>query len=118
MHTSSDLWTEINFYVQVVAGKTVMCIVNFIDEVKRLHLTSKEYLKTKIEATRIELIHAEENMRTLLVYIENCMADLFTSYIQLLEPYLRRIENTMELLSHRVIDFEDKISGRYSLTPF
>jgi hypothetical protein len=50
-------------------------------------------------------------MKHLLTYVENYLADLLASYIQLLEPYLTSIENTIELLSRRVIDFEDKISG-------
>jgi hypothetical protein len=91
-------------------------VVNFINEVKTLHLASKEYLKTKIEAARIEIMHAEDNMKHLLMYVEHYLADLFTSYIQLLEPYLTSIENTVELLSRRVIDFEDKISGKSSLS--
>jgi RecB family endonuclease NucS len=91
-------------------------VVNFINEIKRLHLASKEYLKTKIEVARIEIMHAEENMKHLLTYVEHSLADLFTRNIQLLEPYLTSIENTMELLSRRVIDFEDKISGKNSLT--
>jgi hypothetical protein len=90
--------------------------VNFINEVKRLHLASKEYLTTKIEAARIEIMHAEENMIHLLTYVEHCLADHFTRHIQLLEPYLTSIENIMELLSRTVIDFEDKISGKKSLT--
>lgn len=98
--------------MQVVAGKTVMFVINFIDEIKRLHTASKEYLKTKIEATRLQILHVEENMKHLLTYVENYLADLLASYIQLLEPYLTSIENTIELLSRRVIDFEDKISGK------
>jgi hypothetical protein len=100
--------------MQVVAGKAVMCVVNTIDEIKRLHAASKDYLKTKIEATRIQILHAEENMKDMLTYVENYSADLLASYIQLLEPYLTRIENTLELLSRTVIDFEDKISGKKS----
>jgi flagellar biosynthesis chaperone FliJ len=98
--------------MQVVAGKTVMFVVNFIDEIKRLHTASKEYLKTKIEATRLQILHVEENMKHLLTYVENYLADFLASYIQLLEPYLTSIENTIKLLSRRVIDFEDKISGK------
>ncbi|PNF19502.1 hypothetical protein B7P43_G02340 [Cryptotermes secundus] len=96
--------------IKVVAGKTVMFVVNCIAEIKRLHTSSKEYLKTKIEATRLQIMHVEENMKHLLTYVENYLADLLASYIQLLEPYLTSIENTLELLSRRVIDFEDKIS--------
>lgn len=99
-----------------MASKTGMYIVNFTDEVKRLHSASKEYLKSKIEAARLGIMQAEENMKHLLTYIEDYLADLLTSYIQLLEPYLTSIENTMELLSRRVIDFEDKISGNNILT--
>jgi hypothetical protein len=89
-----------------------MFVFNFIDEIKRLHAASKEYLKTKIEATRIQILHAEEDMKHMLTYVENYLAYLLTTYSQLLEPYLTSIENTLELLSRRVIDFEDKISGR------
>jgi hypothetical protein len=99
------------FCIQVVANKTGMYVVNFTDEVKRLHSASKEYLKTKFEAARLRIMQAEENMKHLLTYVANYLADLFTSYIQLLEPYLTSIENTLELLSRRVIDYEDKISG-------
>lgn len=98
--------------MQVVAGKTVIFVVNCIDEIKRLHTASKEYLKTKIEATRLQILHVEENVKHLLTYVENYLADLLASYIQFLEPYLTSIENTIELLSRRVIDFEDKISGK------
>jgi len=94
-----------------VASKTGMYIVNFTDEIKRLHSASKEYLKSKIEAARLGIMQAEENMKHLLTYIEDYLADLLTSHIQFFEPYLTSIENTMELLSSRVIDFEDKISG-------
>jgi hypothetical protein len=93
-----------------------MYIVNFTDEVKRLHLASKEYLKTKFEAARLGIMHAEENVKHLLTYVENYLADLLASCIQLLEPYLTSIENTLEFLSHRFIDFEDKISGNNILT--
>lgn len=99
-----------------MASKTGMYIVNFTDEVKRLHSASKEYLKSKIEAARLGIMQAEENMKHLLSYIEDYLADILTSYIQLLEPYLTSIENTMELLSRRVIDFEDNISGNNILT--
>jgi len=99
-----------------VASKTGLYIVNFTDEVKRLHSASKEYLKSKIEAARLGIMQAEENMKHLLTYIEDYLADILTSYIQLLETYLTSIENTMELLSHRVIDFEDNISGNNILT--
>lgn len=93
-----------------------MYIVNFTDEVKRLHSASKVYLKSKIEAARLGIMQAEENMKHLLTYIEDYLADLLTSYVQLVEPYLTRTENTMELLTLRVIDFEDKISGNNILT--
>lgn len=93
-----------------------MYVVNFTDEVKRLHSASKEYLKSKFEAARLGIMQAEKNMKHLLTYIENYLADLHTSYIQLVEPYLTYIENTMELLGRRVIDFEDKISGNNILT--
>jgi hypothetical protein len=99
-----------------VASKTGMYIVNFTDEVKRLHSASKEYLKSKIEAARLGVMQAEENMKHCLTYIEDYLADHLTSYIKLVEPYLTSIENTMELLSHRLIDFEDKISGNNILT--
>lgn len=99
-----------------MASKTGLYIVNFTDEVKRLHSASKEYLKSKIEAARLGIMQAEENMKHLLTYIEDYLADILTSYIQLLETYLTSIENTMELLSHRVIDFEDNISGNNILT--
>ena len=105
-----NIESNIFLHIQVVASKTGMYIVNFTDEVKRLHSASKEYLKSKIEAARLGIMQAEENMKHLLTYIEDYLADL-TSYTQLLEPYLTSIENTMELLSRRVIDFEDKISG-------
>jgi hypothetical protein len=98
--------------MQVVAGKTVMFVFNFIDEIKRLHAASKEYLRTTIEATRIQILHAEKDMKHMLTYVENYLTDLLATYSQLLEPYLTSIENAMELLSHRVIDFEDKISGK------
>lgn len=99
-----------------MASKTGMYIVNFTDEVKRLHSASKEYLKSKIEAARLGIMQAEESMKHLLTYTEDYLADLLTSYIQMVEPYLTSIENTMEFLSRRVIDFEDKISGNNILT--
>jgi len=101
-----------------VASKTGLYIVNFTDEFKRLHSASKEYLKSKIEAARLGIMQAEENMKHLLAYIEDYLADILTGYIQLLETYLTSIENTMELLSRRVIDFEDNISGKNILTLF
>ena len=99
-----------------MASKTGMYVVNFTDKVKRLHSVSKEYLKSKLEAARLGIMQAEENMKHLLTYIENYLADLLTSYIHFLEPYLTSIENTMELLGRIVIDFEDKISGNNILT--
>lgn len=99
-----------------MASKTGLYIVNFTDEVKRLHSAFKEYLKSKIEAARLGIMQAEENMKHLLKYIEDYLADILTSYIQLLETYLTSIENTVELLSRRVIDFEDNISGNNILT--
>jgi flagellar biosynthesis chaperone FliJ len=93
-----------------------MYVVNFTDEVKRLHSASKEYLKSKFEAARLGITQAEENMKHLLTYIQNYLAELLTSYIQLVEPYLTYTEKTMELLGHRVIDFEDEISGNNILT--
>jgi len=99
-----------------MASKTGMYIVNFTDDVKRLHSASKEYLKSKIEAARLGIMQAEENMKHCLTYTEDYLADLLTSYIQLVEPYLTSTENTMDLLSRRVIDFEDKISGNAILT--
>lgn len=95
---------------KVVADKAVTYVVNFIEEAKRMHAASKQYLKSRIEAIRSELAHVEQNMKKFLVFVENYLIDLVTKYINLLEPYLTKIENTMELLSRRVIDFEDKIS--------
>ena len=85
-----------------------------IKEIKQLHASAKETLKLKVEAARLLLVQTEKNMEEIITSIKHYIHELLTSYVELLEPYLMYFENTMELLSRRVIDFEDEISGKNS----
>ncbi|PSN46112.1 hypothetical protein C0J52_17248 [Blattella germanica] len=96
--------------IKVAADRATTYIVKFIQEIKKMHASAKEYLKVKIETAREQLTEAEENMKKIITDLEHYVDDLLTDYVEMLEPYLTYFENTMEMLSRRVIDFEDKIS--------